>query len=386
MHKIGLYTFFSGVNPGTFLQAYCTYEAIRKALPNARVELINQRGYKDKLISIGLYSFLKSPSDSIQRSIVLRRKYKHLRKESFCFSPGGHYGSSCERALKYIKKQNYDAIFVGSDTILRLNQPYSSTLKDLPPSYLEGVKDCHKILCSASSCVTQIDDFSSDLAERATKAISDFANIGVRDKNTERLLLDIKIASDRIALIPDPTYTMDIDTELAEKCLREKGFDFSKPSVFIHLSRHFVFFEDIIKYFRKKGWQILTLGYPIQDGYPLHITPWEWSGIFKFITLSLTESFHDSIFALRNGSSLFAIDCSAERIGSNGSSKTQALLEQVGLSNHHSSAQDINSFDGLCAKFDAALNADTTHIKSFCENSRKIYYDFIDQSVANFKH
>ena len=77
MKKIGILTYFWTNNPGTFLQAYSTLEALRKRFPNDRVELIDYRRrkvhFRPNRRSIWLGQLVKDiRRHAIYRSMVLK--------------------------------------------------------------------------------------------------------------------------------------------------------------------------------------------------------------------------------------------------------------------------------------------------------------------------
>ena len=45
------------------------------------------------------------------------------------------------------------------------------------------------------------------------------------------------------------------------------------------------------------------------------ISPLEWAGIFRYFSLTITDRFHVSIFSLKNGVPVVAVDWDSDRIG-----------------------------------------------------------------------
>lgn len=71
------------------------------------------------------------------------------------------------------------------------------------------------------------------------------------------------------------------------------------------------------------------------------LSPFEWGALFKYVDLTITERFHDSVFTLRYGKTVVAVDWSSNRFSTDGFSKTQNLLEQYGLEENHFIATNL---------------------------------------------
>lgn len=323
--KIGILTYFWAENPGTFLQAYSTFMAVKTLFPEDKVEMINV-----KLRNV----YFKPQKDYMfspkKLSKALLRFYgfkKGLKKIDF--SPGKYVGKDTNKALEYIKKQAYDTILVGSDTVFKLyNWNYESD--SLPVYYLDDV-NARKVMVAASCCSTSIGDLSPKMKKNAHKCLSDFHKMGVRDKNTFDLFYELKGSSEGLEIIPDPTFTYEVKVEKAREVLVKNKFDFKGKSVIIHLPSSFPLLNETVEYFKLMGWNIVAFNYVKYADYCLLLNPEEWAGVPYFVDLVITDRFHGSIFSLRNNTPVIGIDCSHERVSSQNSSKVRALFEEYGI-------------------------------------------------------
>ena len=73
----------------------------------------------------------------------------------------------------------------------------------------------------------------------------------------------------------------------------------------------------------------------------MSLSPFGWAAMFRYVDLTVTERFHDSVFTLRNGKPVVAIDWNSGRFSKNGSSKTQNLLSLYGLDCNHFIAANL---------------------------------------------
>ena len=120
--KIGILTYTSNFNYGTFFQAYATLSAVRMHFPNSDVEMVNYNS-QSKSQQVG-YNKL----NLARRHIYPPYLIKHLSKQS-------RYRATERRLLEmnaaeamitdsylesaeYISEQRYDLLVVGSDTVL----------------------------------------------------------------------------------------------------------------------------------------------------------------------------------------------------------------------------------------------------------------------------
>lgn len=296
MKKIGILTYLNEyANLGTNMQAYCTLEAIKKEYPDAQVELINYVGWRRPmrpyLTDISFHSF--------KNDIIRIKKYNIFFKNEITTSRNKLMSSNRDNSIEFIKKQNYDAIYVGSDTVLELQQ---ANKDNLTAYWLDNTVDSHKFLIAASSHNVYYDALSENQKNLIQKTIDGFSLLGVRDEATFRLLSNFTSPGDkRLQIVPDPTFTYEIDYSIAEQYIKRKKLNFNKPVVCLHLLRNTKWAWDLSNYFRKSGFIVVSLRPAYYaDMIFTDLSPFEQMGIYKYFDLVITHRFHDSIFCIKN--------------------------------------------------------------------------------------
>lgn len=359
--KIGILTYFWAENPGTFLQAYSTYNAVKGVCPTHEVEMINVRLRKVNFKIAKSYLF--APRVLIKaygRYISYERGYKNVK-----FSQGQYTGKDTKKALEYIKEQNYNIIFVGSDTVYQLYDDWNNEM--LSVYYLEGI-DAKKIMLAASCGSASISNFSSNMKNTAFRCLNEFYKLGVRDKNTFDLFAELKGDSNNIEIIPDPTFSYEIDAEKARKVLKKYNFNFEGHSVLLNLPNSFKHLPKIVSYFKDIGWKIITFHNASYSDYCLFIEPAEWAGIPRFVSMVITDRFHGSVFSIKNNTPVISVDCDPIRLSASNSSKNKCLFDEYGLNEFY-----INCFE----------NPTLEYFLNVINKARKLCTDFAD--VNSFK-
>lgn len=335
--KIGILTYFWAENPGTFLQAYSTYKAIEKTFSNDRVEMINVKFRNVYYKPAKKYLF--SPK-FFYKSYCRFRNYRDALT-GIKFSQGGYVGKNTTKALDYIQKQEYDVVFVGSDTIFKLNS-WDFENDSLPVYYLDGIRT-KKVMIAASCGSTSINDFSPNMKKKATSCLYDFYKLGVRDYNTYDLFYKLKRNNINLEIVPDPTFSYEIDEKKANEALVKNNYNFGKKTVIINLPDSFIFINETVKYFKDRNWQIVTFNYTTYADYCLFLHPDEWAGIPNFVNLVITDRFHGSVFSIKNNTPVIGVDCSPERVSSSNSSKIKNLFEEYNIINNYINILDKSS-------------------------------------------
>ena len=336
--KIGILTYTSNFNYGTFFQAYATLCAIRRHFPNSSVEMVNYNS-QSKSQQIG-YNKL----NLARRHIYPPYLVKHLSKQS-------RYRSTERRLLEmnaaeamitdsylesaeYISEQGYDLLVVGSDTVLNFYD-WNLRQQELPIYWLPESLSSKKVMIS-SSIGTDLDIDSLDQATQQAlrDSIEGFSMLGVRDEITRDFIHGLTPqASDRVDVIPDPTFSYAIDGTHSEAYLKKKGVSPDVPIIGLDLPTGLIGVEDAVKHLKSKGYAVASwrgistlADYDFSDMGPL-----EWSGIFKRFDITLTNRFHASIFSLKNLTPVITMDYKANRISRSGQSKASMLMDSFGL-------------------------------------------------------
>jgi len=247
--KIGILTYAREyANLGTNMQAYCTLQAIQRAYPGSLVELVDYAPATP----------LRKPylSHISLRSIALDyrriRKYDDFFSHNLAFSKEAVRTTNVGHALDFIRRQKYDVIYVGSDTVLEIKR---NSRKDLTPFWLDNSIPAKKILIAASSFNVTFETLSTAQHHLIQRSIDAFALLGVRDDATFRLLSRFTAPGDpRLQMVPDPTFTYDIDYSHIEHYIAKNRLRFTRPLVCLHLLRDSYWAADLATAFRKAGW------------------------------------------------------------------------------------------------------------------------------------
>lgn len=330
--RIGVLTYFTDipyfndVNPGMDLQAFSVYSALKDAYPDAEVEMIRYHSwFAIWRIYLSSMTFSTLVQDFVQfwKYFRFQQIWKVSRKHLVSGDP--------EKAINFINKLNYDAIYVGSDTLLEL---FRAPKDEITAYWLNPKIKGKKFMIAASARDTSVSHLSTLQKEKLNDAIRVFDKLGVRDKATYELVSHFTPeGDDRLKIIPDPTFYMDVDTSHAKEYLRKKGIlQKGKPIICFHLLKNNSFAFDLANKLREEGNVIVSLRPAKYADYVLKdLSPLEFSGIFSFFSLTLTHRFHDSVFSLKNLCPLILFLPGRNYENEKGESKQSFLMETFGL-------------------------------------------------------
>lgn len=335
--KILIITYSREVNPGTFLQAYGVQYVFHQLYPEAEIDLIKHK----RMYSIAAekknanvkneskLSFFKAKARAIPRRLKYEWAYRtkfHLTEREFDFFG---YDDAEFKAFA----EGYDLIVVGSDTILinlEKNGHYGLM-------WLRGI-DTQKILFAASAAPANFvlnEQQKHDLHE----SFSSFKLLGVRDRVTEHLIKDEIGMGDKVYTQYDPTYLIP-ESEFSLPYLTKMKLESIRKHKKIALVNFSVtgcpFKKEMTEFLKRQGYYtISTLYNEWADSNLMSLSPFGWAAMFRYVDLTVTERFHDSVFTLRNGKPVVAIDWNSGRFSKDGFSKTQNLLSLYGLDCNH---------------------------------------------------
>lgn len=328
MKKIGILTYFKEYsNLGTNMQSYCTLKAIQKEYPDAHVELINYSSWNHSIWR----PYLSNISfNSVFKDYIRFRKYNRFFKDELNFSQSNLISSNLSRSIEFIKEQNYQIIYVGSDTVLELNRANKDSLTAY---WLDDTINAKKFLISACSLNVIYDTLTDNQKAQIQKTIDDFSLLGVRDESTFRLLSNFTSPGDyRLQIIPDPTFTFEIDYSYIENYIKRKKLLFKRPIVCLHLLRDTKWASALASYFRNEGYIVASL----RPAYYADIcftdlSPFEQMGIYKYFSLVITHRFHDSVFCLKSLTPVIAYPQNVTDVTEFRESKIQTLFKSFDI-------------------------------------------------------
>lgn len=326
MSKIGILTYLREyANLGTNMQGYCTQQAVQHAYPGARVELIDYAGWRPVM-----KPYLSSMSIQSLRNDYRRIKmYRRFFRDNLVFSGSRLISADRDKALAFIREQRYDALYVGSDTVLELRR----TGKDaLTPYWLAPSVPGMKCLIAASSHNLTYEALSDAQRKEIQASLDDFSLLGVRDEATRRVLSHfVSDGDERLQLVPDPTFSYTIDYQSIERYLQRKGIVFDRPVVCLHLLRDSSWGPALAARFRRAGYAIASLR-PARyaDMMFTDLSPFEQVGLYRYFDLVVTHRFHDSVFSFKNQTPVIAFAEFATDVTKHSESRIHSLFESFG--------------------------------------------------------
>jgi len=381
--KIGILTYFLDANPGTFLQAYSTCEALRKRFPNDQVELIDFYYHRPYFLPISLRTHLTI--GTFIRDLKRYGIYKEVQKEYLATSREKLVTHDSKRVWEFINEQKYDLIVVGSDTILEL-QPFHFKQDSISPYWLPPEIRCKKVMCAASARALTIEQLNPNQRKACTESINGFDLVGVRDDATFALVKDLGLIEEsKLQIVPDPTFSYDIDDSFAEKLISKKRLDFTKPTVAVNLPRILKPATELIAYYKSKGFQVISLGVAKCEIPCLtDISPFEWAGIFKHCRLVITYRFHDTLFSLKNLTPVIALEWAKFYVNDRGHSKYYSLLKQFDLhENNLVNTVDLKDAGKVIEVADKAMqDFDDRPLRYTLAQLRDQYNTYLDKATA----
>ena len=374
--KIGILTFHYSSNQGSIMQAFCSYNLLREALPEAQVEIINLVPATRELNEI-LFLKKKFPIININkflRYVRLRaftRKHLVLSKRS--------YADRLEKQIKFINKQNYDFIITGSDTIWF----YSKWLRYRIPTvyFLPADIRAKKIALAASVDPLNNPEVYLQKKEELKNNFQSYDSITVRDQTTDGLLNDLGCSGHQ--LIADPSLLYDFEKKLS---LKRSNNEPVRPIKKIGLGiADKKLTKQIIEILSGMGsFEFFDFFAPMAAGYDHFVDELNQYHTFDAF---IGDRFHRTIFSLKlsNALTLYIENPSYNKLSN---SKGRDLLSRMGLQQYVlvcSSGNATQLETGLRERLeswsDEELNSRNTKVSTFIaenqENFRRHICDVI---------
>jgi hypothetical protein len=312
-------------------------------------------------------------------------RYDEFFKKHVTFSKERLVTSDVERALAFIRRQEYDAIYVGADTVLELK---SAQADRLTPFWLHPSIPGIKVLTAASSHSVTFETLSPRQKELIDGSLSDFRLLGVRDHATFRLLTHFAGAGDkRLEMLPDPTFIHDIDYHYIEEYFERKKIRLTRPVVCLHLLKESHWAGALAERFRNAGYLVASLRPAYYaDILFTDLSPFEQLGLYKYFSLVITHRFHDAIFSLKNRSPVIAFPENVEDVTSEGESKLATLLNafDAATTSYIADKRTITA-DALFERSASAIDSFTVNrprLDAVLSDFRSKYTHFIARSKA----
>ena len=382
--KILIITYSREVNPGTFLQAYGVQYVFHQLYPNAQIDLIkHKRMYsimaekKKANAKESKFSFIRAKVRAIPRRLKYEWAYRnkfHLTEQEFDFF-------NYDEAEFKTFAESYDLIIVGSDTILinlERNGHYGLM-------WLVGI-DTNKVLFAASAAPANL-TLTEKQRDDLKRSFESFRLLGVRDRATIELIARQIGLGTRVYPQYDPTYLIPESEFCLPLHIRTKVERIRKRQKIALVNFGIVgcpFKKEMTEFLKHQGYYTISTLYNEDADYNLMtLSPFAWAALFRYVDLTVTERFHDSVFTLRNCKPVIAIDWSKHRFSADGFSKTQDLLSSYGLGSNHFIAQNLDDAT-YAMKYIKDFNGDEQK-KLIRQHNLKIINDYkmIMQNIKN---
>lgn len=328
--KIGILTYYGDLNCGTNLQAYATLKAVKEQFPKANVEIIPFHGFKQ----YNLPYLSQCTPVSIFRDIQRIVKYHRFRQELL----GGNRDktiTSVDKAIDYIEGRQYNIIFVGSDTLLELTR-IPKGYDGLSAYWLSPRIKAHKIFLAASCRNVEYENLSDRQRKLIKETLSSFSAYGMRDTFSKELVAKF-ISEEKVEIVPDPTFSLDIDYKHIEEYLNKNKIVIPPKTICIHCYKTDTWSESVALELKKQGYTIASLR-PARwaDIVLNNMSPFEQFGVFRYFNLIITHRFHEAIFSMKNDTPmLLYVDHGQNLKTTHGESKHSALMKSVELYPHN---------------------------------------------------
>ncbi len=274
MKKVGILTFFDGINHGAYLQCFGLYQAIKKLGYN--VKIINYKNPLHFIKEYKIFLWTKRPAvlyNNIKKILKFKKEQKLFPVTKFTF-----------RNIKV--KEKFDTVVVGSDIVWNFKNP----LFGFDPIYFGHHLNTDRLISYAPSFGSMT--IKDDMPALAKEGIEKFKHISVRDENS-RILVE-QHTQRKAEVVLDPIFLYDFAKETIpcpdDSFILVYAFSISDKQI-----------EEVKDFAQKKNLKIVAVAYsqPWADKNIIAISPFEWLGYFQKATYIVTSTFHGTLFSIK---------------------------------------------------------------------------------------
>ena len=378
--RIGILTFHYVINEGAVLQTYALFIKLHQLFRNDIVEVID---YRTVNASQAYWKYIasntKSPRIMFQRASRCRR-LRNFISQNVTLSSTRLTSDDYEVAVNFLKDK-YDLIVVGSDEIWTSND----SLFPFPNIYwLSETLNCHKIAYAVSANKRRYRESTCEERGWMKKQLDAYDLIGVRDNHTFDMAQSLGLDDpSKIVKVPDPTFTLppaDVDVRAF---LEQRGLDLTRPVLgitfcFPDINR------EILELFKARGYQTvgITVSNPDVDlNLVGQLDPFQWSRIYHFFSLCLTNLFHGTVFSLKAGIPFLSFDYFS-RSNQDYETKLKCLLDEFQLSDRYVPAQDFSGTASqiLCQVDKVLTSHDPVSVQTRLDEASQTAERFFDEA------
>lgn len=301
--KIGILTWYYALNHGARAHTYALVNTLRNMGYDA--EVIAYHSW-NSYISVEPYWVITKNIPLMIRRMRYRYSFKMSEKDYKYLSKPVH-------SAKKIDDLGYDLIILGSDEIFNINHLITSN----DYTYFGVGIEKTPTVTYAVSCGQS--DEKTIWPENVVDSIRKIRFLSVRDSNSQRII-ESNVGK-KAELVLDPTLLFDF-SKLADKEWKHRDYVLIYAFGFIDDYK-----EQIISFAKENKYKIVCLGNKyewanINIDYP---TQNEWYAAFVHAKVVITNSFHGTIFAIKNRKQFYIITME-DKV-----TKIADLLQQIGI-------------------------------------------------------
>ena len=302
--KIGILTWYYAMNHGARAHTYALLRTLREM--GYEAEIIAYQSWHS-YIDVEPYWVISKHLPRLIRRIKYRLYFKQSEK-------GYGYLSKKVHTVKEINRLGYDLIILGSDEIFNINHLITS--KDYI-YFGVGIDENTPTITYAVSCGQS--DANIIWPPVVVNSVKNIKALSVRDKNSQQIINNNTGMEPTLVL--DPTLLYDFDG-VSDNNWQNRSYVLIYTFGFVEAYK-----EQIVEYSRKNKLKIICVGntYEWADINIQYPTQAQWYAAFKYADLVITNSFHGTIFAIKNHKRFVNIHLD-DKV-----TKISNLLEQFGL-------------------------------------------------------
>jgi hypothetical protein len=300
--KIGILTYHRSINYGAVMQAYSLSKRIAEDFPDYDIEIIDYVSERVELIyHQSFFNYCRHERIITDNELVLFEKIRG----------------------------KYRVLIVGSDAV------WNWQIRKFPsPYFLNADIGAVKMSYAASSYGQDYLKITDEQKTYIERAWSDFTYLGVRDNATERF---VKYVNKELSPKHncDPTVFLDISAipvpdEEIRAIFIEAGVDLSKPVIGLMASD---WLGKLVRKILGNRYQIVAIfkDNPYADFYLKDLSPFHWSKVFSYFSVTFTHFFHGNLLSLKNGTPTIIIE-NRTPYNATHNSKVRDLMTRLGLS------------------------------------------------------
>lgn len=346
MKRVGIMTWYYGANYGALAQSLALYKTIQSL------------GYECELIDYKPKTYIKTIRNS---NLPKRKEFYRLDRwvtglqKIIKLSTTDYFSVSDRvRTVEDINSQNYNVVVFGSDAIFNIDHPLCDSLY-----YGVGIKK-RKITYSPSC---EYLSPNTKLPVNYVKSIKEMTTVSVRDVNTYELIKNNVGIEPQITL--DPTFLYSFSEIGQTVCSDKYLFVYSFSNWNEHRNK-------IISFAAAHSLKIVCIGQKVNwaDISIENASFEQWIQAFRDAELVVTDSFHGTVFALKNKKQIVICGRADKK------AKISSLLGQFGITIEIYKGEEIDVYlsqNSICyetkqEKIDAEIAQSFEYLKNALEN------------------